>query len=211
MPAAMAAGTADLVSFPGSAAGGREILRGSLDRLYLWSGYLAALCLVSIALTIIAQIAGRFVGVAIDSTEVAGFFLAGGTFFGLAHTFKRGDHIRVTLLTRLASGKFARGLELWAVGFCAIGMGVFSYSAVDFVYDSYVFNEVSPGLMAVKFWIPRSAMAAGAVIFGIALVDEFVTVLRGSVPSYVANATPMYGKETTPDIPAPESPARRSR
>ena len=66
-------------------------MRRILDGLYLASGYIAALCLVCIALTILAQICGRFVGVAIDSTESAGFLLAGTTFFGLAHTFR---HVR---------------------------------------------------------------------------------------------------------------------
>ena len=82
-------------------------MRRFLDTLYLWSGYLAALFLVMIALTIIAQILGRFVGIAIDSTESAGFSLAGSTFFGLAYTFRHDGHIRVTLLTRLATGTMA--------------------------------------------------------------------------------------------------------
>ncbi|MGI9336071.1 MAG: TRAP transporter small permease [Gammaproteobacteria bacterium] len=167
-------------------------MRAGLDRLYLWSGYIAAACLVSIALTIVAQILGRFVGVAVDSTESAGFFLAGGTFFGLAHTFKQGEHIRVTLLTRLASGKLARIFDLWAIGFCAIGVAYLSFWAFDLVYDSYVFGDVSPGLLAMPFWIPRSTVAAGTLIFCVALIDEFVRVARGTIPSYVANATPVY-------------------
>lgn len=167
-------------------------MRAALDRLYLWSGYIAAACMVAIALTIVAQIVGRFVGVAVDSTESAGFFLAGGTFFGLAHTFKQGDHIRVTLFTRLTSGRLARLLDLWAIGFCAIGVAYLSFWAFDLVYDSYAFGDVSPGLLAMPFWIPRSSVALGTLIFCIALIDEFVQVLSGTVPTYVRNATPVY-------------------
>ena len=171
------------------------MLRTGLDRLYLWSGYLSAVCLVSIALTVIAQVLGRFVGVAVDSTESAGFMLAGGTFFGLAHTFTRGDHIRVTLVTRLASGWVARGLALWSIGCCVLVMGMLTWWAADLVYFSHKFGDVSPGLLAVPFWIPRSTMALGACVFTIALVDEFVRVARGGTPSYEANAAPLFSAE----------------
>lgn len=180
-------------------------MRRLLDKLYLWSGYLAALCLVSIALTIIAQICGRFVGVAVDSTESAGFFLAGSTFFGLVHTFKHGAHIRVTLLTRLASGRLDRLLNLWAIAFCLVAMGYFTWWSFDLVYFSYTFGDKSPGLLAIPFWIPRSAMALGVAFLTIGLMDEFICVVRGTTPSYVANADPLFGADDTRDDPAQDT------
>lgn len=168
-------------------------MRRALDHLYLWSGYAAALFLAAIAATIVAQITGRFFGVAIDSTESAGFSMAASTFLGLAHTFKQGGHIRVTLLVGLAKGRLRQAIELWAVGFAAAAMAYFSYWACDFTYYSYVFHEISPGLLAVPFWIPRLAMALGGIILTIALADEFVQVLRGMVPSYEANAEAALG------------------
>jgi len=171
------------------------LARRLLDGLYLWSGYLSALFLVAIALTIIAQIVGRFFGVAIDSTESAGFSLAASTFFGLAYTFRHDGHIRVTLLVRLASGPLARLTEIWSVGFCAVAMGYLTYWSFDLVYFSYVFGNTSPGLLAVPFWIPRSAMAVGSLILTIALVDELIGILRGQVPSYVTNSTALFSSE----------------
>lgn len=167
-------------------------MRRFLDALYLWSGYLSAAFLVAIALTIIAQILGRFAGIAIDSTESAGFSLAASTFFGLAYTFRHDGHIRVTLLTRLATGRLSRAADLWAIGTCAVGMGYFTWWAADLVYFSFVFGDISPGLLAIPFWIPRSSMALGGLILTIALIDEFVCVARGGTPSYVANAQPVY-------------------
>ena len=168
-------------------------MRRALDTLYLWSGYLAAVFLVAIAVTVVSQIVGRFFGVAVDSTESAGFSMAGATFLGLAHTFKQGGHVRVSLVLSLTHGRVRQGLELWAIGACAVGMAYFSYWAGDFVYYSFVFGEISPGLLAVPFWIPRLAMAVGAVILTIALIDEFVRVLAGAVPTYEANAETALG------------------
>lgn len=168
-------------------------MRRALDLLYLWSGYAAALFLAAIAATVVAQIAGRLAGVAIDSTETAGFSMAAATFLGLAHTFKQGAHIRVGLLIGLARGGLRQGLELWSVGFGAAGMAYFTYWACDFVYYSWAFHEISPGLLAIPFWIPRLAMAAGAGILTLAMADEFVRVLRGAVPAYEANAETVLG------------------
>jgi TRAP-type C4-dicarboxylate transport system permease small subunit len=158
--------------------------RRLLDGLYLWSGYLAAICLVSIAITIVLQVAGRFVGLTIDSTESAGFFLAGATFLGLAHTFRQGEHIRVTLVTRLATGRLSRFLNLWAVALSVVLLAYMTYWAFDLVYFSYKFNDISPGLLAVPFWIPRSVMALGLLVLNIALIDELVSIFRGQEPSY---------------------------
>jgi len=170
-------------------------VRRILDGLYLWSGYLSAVFLVAISLTIVAQIVGRFFGVAIDSTESAGFSLAASTFLGLAYTFRNDGHIRVTLLIRLASGPLGKLTELWGVGFCAVAMGYLTYWGFDLVYFSYVFGDISPGLLAIPFWIPRSAMAIGSLILTIALVDEFIGILRGQTPSYVANSSALFKGE----------------
>ena len=162
--------------------------RRVLDGLYLCSGYLAAFCLVSIAITIVLQVVGRFVGLTIDSTESAGFFLAGSTFLGLAHTFRHGEHIRVTLLTRLASGQIARWLNLWIVSVSIVLLVYMTYWAFDLVYFSYKFSDISPGLLAIPFWIPRSVMAIGLLMLTIALIDEFVSIFKGEDPSYTAKS-----------------------
>lgn len=159
-------------------------MRRTLDRLYLWSGYLAALCLVGIALTVVMQVIGRFIGVPVDSTESAGFLLAGSTFLGLAHTLRQGDHIRVTLLVRSAKGKVAKLLDIWIVAFSVVLLSTVTYWAFDLVYFSYKFNEISPGLLAIPFWIPRGVMALGLLVMTIAFIDELHSIVRGHKASF---------------------------
>jgi TRAP-type C4-dicarboxylate transport system permease small subunit len=76
------------------------VIRTLLEGLYKLSGYLAGFFLLSIALSIIAQVVGRFVGLTIDATELAGFCLAATTFLGLAFALRGGSHVRVNLLIR---------------------------------------------------------------------------------------------------------------
>lgn len=168
-------------------------MRAALGILYRLSGYLAAFFLLAIGVTIVAQIIGRFVGVAVDSTELSGFCLAASTFLGLAYTFKGGSHIRVNLLIRHFRGRLKKSLELWCCAIAALAMGYFSYNAIMFAYDSFVFGDKSPGLLAAPFWIPQSGMALGTLILTIALVDEFFLIASDAEPSYEANVETVLG------------------
>ena len=164
-------------------------MRRALDGIYTGAGVLSGLFLLGIALTIIAQVVGRMVGVTVDSTETAGFCLAASTFLGLAYTLRRGGHIRVTLAIRHAGPTLRRWIEAWCLALSAAAVAYFFYWAVDLVWFSWKFDELSPGLLAIPFWIPRLAMATGALILLIALIDELVCLIRfGDAPSYEINA-----------------------
>jgi len=158
--------------------------RSILDGLFRLSGYLAGFFLAAIGVLIVAQIVGRFIGVAIDAIEVSGFCMAAATFFGLASAFKHGTHIRVNLLIRRFDGTAKKVSELWCTGIGALAAGYFSYQAIAMVWDTYSFGDMTKGLIIMELWIPQLAMASGAVILTLALADEFVLVLRGRDPSY---------------------------
>ncbi len=173
-------------------------MRRFLDGLYLGAAWLSALFLVGIAVTIIAQIVGRLVGLTINSTESAGFCLAASTFLGLPYTLKQGAHIRVNLVLRSLGPRVRRLFELWCTGFATVGLAYFSYWCIDLVRYSYEFNDISPGLLAMPFWIPRSGMALGVILLTVAMADEFVLIWRGHEPSYEVNAEtvlPAEGEE----------------
>lgn len=160
------------------------MVRRFLDGLYLWSGYLAAVFLAAIAITIILQVIGRRVGFTVDATEIAGFCMAASTFFALAHTFKRGSHVRVTLLVTRLTGRARQGLEALCCLVAALIAGYAAWHAILLVLQSWQFGDISPGLLAIPFWIPQSAMAAGLLLLVVALLDEALAILRGRAPSY---------------------------
>jgi len=157
-----------------------------LDRVYKGAGYVAGAFIVLIALMILAQIIGRWIGVIVPSTEdFAGYFLAASSFLALAYTFKQGGHIRVTLLV----GHFrasARNLFLiFALAVFALIIGYGAYYTSALVIESWQFGELSQGYIAVPIWIPQTPMAAGLIIFFVALIDELIFVLRGGVPAFL--------------------------
>lgn len=185
-------------------------MRRLLDGMYRASGRAAAFFLFLIAATIVAQIIGRFFGVALDSTESGGFSLAATTFLGLAYTLKHGAHIRVSLLIGRLRGRIARAFELWCSGFGAVAMGFLTWHTIVMVHDSWRFGEISPGLLAIPFWIPQSGMVIGAMILTIAFVDEFLLVATGREPGYATTAEAALGGDSgegTAEQPG-ERPAR---
>lgn len=173
-------------------------VRHALDGFYLMSGVLAGLFLMGIALSIIAQIIGRFVGWTIDGTELAGFCMAASTFLGLAYTLKSGTHVRVTLATRALPAPLKLAVEVLC---CLIGLAAsiyFTYFAIRLVLQSHQFGDVSPGLIAAPFWIPQTGMAIGGALLVLAFVDELLIVLKGETPGYQTEEGVLAGEPLEP-------------
>ena len=81
-------------------------MRKALDTLFLWAGYAAGVLLVIIFTLMMAMAVGREFGLNIPSgDDFASWAMAGLSFLGLAHTFKRGEMIRVGLLLERLKGR----------------------------------------------------------------------------------------------------------
>ncbi|MEI2414645.1 TRAP transporter small permease subunit [Orrella sp. JC864] len=162
-------------------------MRAMLDALYRASGVAAALFLAAIPIAILSQVLGRMMGRTVDTTELSGFFMAASTFLGLAYTFRAGGHIRIGLLVSRVAGARRRALELWCCLAGAALAGFVAGHAVRFALESHAFHDISPGLLAIPFWIPQSGMAAGLVILTVALLDAAWAVAHGRAAGYERN------------------------
>jgi TRAP-type C4-dicarboxylate transport system permease small subunit len=155
-------------------------MRKALDTLYDAAAWAAAFFMVGVLLMVLASVLGREFGFNLRGSDAyAGYCMAAASFLALAHTFRRGEHIRVGLFLEHAGPRTARALE-WlshAVGlfFC----GALAVYSVRLVWQSYTFNDISQGNDATPLWIPQLAMAAGAVVLAIAMADDFLAHLRG--------------------------------
>lgn len=163
------------------------MLRRTLDGIYLGSGILAAGFLALIGLSILAQAVGRMLKLTIDMTEISGFFMAASTFLGLAYTFRQGGHIRITLLVTRLAGARRKAIELWCCAFGTVLVTYLAWQCVAFTAESFMFDDVSPGMMAVPFWIPQSGMALGLIILAIALADAGCAIAQDREAGYERN------------------------
>ena len=153
-------------------------LRKTLDFLYLAAGVLAALCLISILLLIVAQMVARWTGeIFPGAPNYAGYAMAAASFLAFANALNRGAHIRVSILLNALAPGPKRLLEIWCFVIGAAVSWYFTYYAYWFVYWSWKFNEVSQGQDAVHLWIPQSVMVVGGGLLAIALTDNLFHVI----------------------------------
>lgn len=161
-------------------------MRKILDTLYLGSGVAAGVCLVVMALLILAQIVTRWFGIILPSTEdFSGYLLAATSFLALAYTLHNGGHIRVNLLISHIQGLRRLVIEAAVLLVALILVSYLAWSCSLLVIESYEFEELSQGYIPVPLWIPQLPMAVGLVILALALADELITLLRGGTPNFL--------------------------
>jgi TRAP-type C4-dicarboxylate transport system permease small subunit len=155
-------------------------MRRALDGLYNSAAALAALCMVGLLFMVMLSVVSRQVGFNVRGTDAyAGYLMAGAGFLALAHTLKRGEHIRVTLILNALQNPLRKALEIWSLGFASVLSAVMAFYSCRLVWDSLQFNDMSTGVDATPLWIPQLVMALGTVVFAIAFVDDFILELRG--------------------------------
>jgi TRAP-type C4-dicarboxylate transport system permease small subunit len=154
-------------------------LRKYLDYLYDAAGYMAAFFMIGILAMVLASVVGRLAGFNLRGSDAyAGYCMAAASFLALAHTLKRGEHIRVTLFLDRFGGRLRRPLDLWCHVAGTFLCGIFAFYSARLAWQSHVFNDVSQGNDATPLWIPQIGMAAGAIVLLIAMVDDLVQLLR---------------------------------
>jgi TRAP-type C4-dicarboxylate transport system permease small subunit len=165
------------------------MIRRGLDALYVVSAGLAALSLLGIFLVMMAQVGLRELNISFPGADdISAYLCVSTTFFALAHTFKRGELIRVGLLLENLGPGARRAMETIVLILAAISCAYGLYWFIDDVLFSYEIEDVAQGALAVPLWIPKLAMPLGAAILLTAVLDELVTVLRGGRPQYVIAA-----------------------
>ncbi|KRB86995.1 TRAP transporter small permease [Noviherbaspirillum sp. Root189] len=150
-----------------------------LHRLYRLSGLLSATALVLICVLIMAQVIARNFGSTVrDAEEFAAWAMAAAGFLGLPYALHCGSHIRVEVVMRFIPQRLHQPMEVLV---SVIGLLLAAYLAwycTAFVIESYQFNEVSQGLIAVPLWLPQLPMAIGTILLVVAFGERLVRVLR---------------------------------
>ncbi len=155
-------------------------MRRLLDGLYDGAAWAAALAMVGLLVMVLLSVLSRQLHFHVPGTDAyAGYLMAAAGFLALAHTLKKGEHIRVTLLLSVLKGGARRGLEVWALGAASALALLTAYYSVRLSWQSYSFHDISTGNDATPLWLPQLGMALGTLILAIAFIDELVLELRG--------------------------------
>tara|TARA_Y100001958_G_C20889280_1_gene316147 strand:+ start:139 stop:621 length:483 start_codon:yes stop_codon:yes gene_type:complete len=151
----------------------------NLNKLYKFSGYIAATFLTFIALFILIGVLSRIFGFYIRGlAEYSGYCMASASFFALAYTFVEGGHIRITLFLEKLSGNKKRFAEIWCLSIASLFSGYLAFYFIKMLIISYKFQERSEGADEILIWIPQTSVAVGSTIFFISVIHKFVLSIK---------------------------------
>ncbi|OYW57852.1 MAG: C4-dicarboxylate ABC transporter permease, partial [Bosea sp. 12-68-7] len=95
-----------------------------------------------------------------------------------------GELIRVGLVTDKLRGRSKQVVEFICLVIGTGFTGFFAWFAAKMTYESWLFNDMAQGVLAVPLWIPQLGYSGGLLILFIAFLDELVHALRGGEPRY---------------------------
>ena len=155
-----------------------QSINKNLNSLYKFSGYLAALFLILVAVFILIGISSRIFGFYIRGlAEYSGYSMAAASFYALAYTFVEGGHIRITLFLEKTSKTYKRFLEIWCLIIATIFSGYLSFYLWKMLIISYDFQERSEGADEILIWIPQTSVSIGSLIFFIAVFHKLILAI----------------------------------
>ena len=151
----------------------------NLNRLYKFSGYLAAFFLILVAIFILTGISSRIFGFYIRGlAEYSGYCMASASFFALAYTFVEGGHIRITLFLEKLSGSKKKFIEIWCLSIAGFFSGFLAFYFLKMLIISYKFQERSEGADEILIWIPQTSVALGSIIFFISVFHQLILTIK---------------------------------
>jgi len=160
-------------------------MRRWLDRLYDGAGALGAACVFLIFVLMIWAGVGRQMNWRVSGVnDIVAWLCAAAAFFAMAHAFRHGDFVRVTLLLDALPARLRRGFDAVCLVIAAISVTYLTYWATSFAWESYEFAEMATGLVVIPIWIPQATFVVGCWLLLVAVIDELITVIRGGKPSY---------------------------
>lgn len=155
-------------------------MRRLLDLIYNGAAALAAFFMVALLGMVLLSIISRQLSFHVPGVDAyAGYMMAASGFLALAHTLKKGEHIRVTLVLNALKGPPHKCLEVWALAAASLLAGLFAWYSCKLTLDSWEFNDVSTSSDSTPLWIPQLTMAIGSVVFAVAFLDELFLELTG--------------------------------
>ena len=151
----------------------------NLNKLYKFSGYVAAFFLILVAVFILIGVSSRIFGFYIRGlAEYSGYCMAAASFFALAYTFVEGGHIRITLFLEKFTGSKKRLIETWCLSMASFFSGYLAFYFIKMLIISYKFQERSEGADEILIWIPQMSVAIGSTIFFISVFHQLILTIK---------------------------------
>jgi TRAP-type C4-dicarboxylate transport system permease small subunit len=111
------------------------------------------------------------------AAEVSEFMMAAVILFGFAHTFQKGEHVRVELLLGGMVQPVRRRLRIVTLFLASLFLVFFNWQALNLVAESYSLTQKS-AVMLFPLWIPQLMMAVGGIMFLVAVLSAMIQLIK---------------------------------
>jgi TRAP-type C4-dicarboxylate transport system permease small subunit len=163
----------------------RAVLDG-IDVLGRLDGWMGALCLLSLACLMMAEVALRslsnvFPALPSDipvAWEYGSYLMAAAFTFGVAMTLRAGGHIRVTLVLARLSPAVRRWFETALAAVGTVFTGFLAYSLINFTWRSFVSEQTSIS-SGSPLWVPQALITFGICLVVLQFVARFLQAAFG--------------------------------
>ncbi|QGZ66095.1 TRAP transporter small permease subunit [Paraburkholderia acidisoli] len=156
-----------------------QATRRGLGRLSSWMNAAAGWSYLAVALFVTCDVVSRKVfGFSSGSTtQIAGYVLACGITWGLAHTMYERAHIRIDILVMRLPLRVRQYMHVIALTLLLVFIGFLAYSGVNLSSDSAMFQSTDLSALAMPLVIPQSIWTFGLAFFTVVLATMLVETL----------------------------------
>jgi len=147
-------------------------------------GAFSALAILVVLVVTAVNVAGRYLFSAPlrGAEEATGYLVVAMVMLGAAEAYRRGDHIRIDILTERLGAAAARWIDVLSHVAVAAFAANLLRTGLHTVEFSQRFGAYSPGYLQIPMWIPQSALVAGGglllVMAVLRLIDTLLSFLR---------------------------------
>ncbi len=162
-------------------------MQRSVDRLVAAIAHglsaVGVVCVVAMMVLTTADVIARYAfnSPTMWADEMASYLLIAIVFLGLAQNIRTNGHIRIDVITNLASARANRILEVFAY---AVGV-IFSIVLIGGVWTRFenfwVRHTMSDSPLMTPLWIAMVPVVIGAVVLGLATLWGFIASLHALV------------------------------
>ncbi len=153
-----------------------------LDRLILYSNFIAMFSIGLMSILIIIEVVGRlFLNFStLISEEWSSYLLIYLIFFGLANAFKLNGFITVDIVYNQFSQRVRDRLRFYSIILALIFIVIFDYELITFVISTYQKHLKSISFSETPLIIPQIAMPIGTTLLGLQLLREIIGKILSS-------------------------------
>ena len=105
--------------------------------------------------------------------------MSASAFLGLAETFRARMHVRVTLISNMLTADWKRHLEMACLLAAVLLLTYLCWHVCFMAYESWDFDEKTPGLIPLPLWLPQMGMVLGLLAFDTCFIDALWHLHKG--------------------------------